>query len=292
MRIAIVSRDEATRRRAAAAFDAAPAGWSVSLHDSAPEEADVVVCGPDADIPGALRFDPAAPGDLVARIAATKPGARAVAVVGASGGVGTTTLALHLARAFARSGSVCYVERSASCGGRLRLALPEDARRWAGTDGPERSALPVPGGFRALLAPPEGTAEAVPDAARSGFERVVLDAGTAVPEDGPRVLVLVAPPSRAGMHRAGALLDAHPGRRWAVVTNRTGPGGGAGRAALEDALGRRIALQLPCSRGVRDREDEGALLPEWSRFSWGVTRLARALERQATSPDSVPRWSG
>src|SRR3989337_631755 len=100
-RIAIVSRDDGIRLRAAKAFDGAPASWSVRLFDEPPPDADVVVWGADVRAAGGadgVIFDPAESSGVVAEVAARlRRGARIYAVVGAAGGVGATSIAFHLA---------------------------------------------------------------------------------------------------------------------------------------------------------------------------------------------------
>lgn len=292
-RIAIVTRDDEIRLSAAKAFDRAPASWSVRLFEDSPPDADVVVWGPDLSADGdagGVTFDPAEPSAVVAEVAARlRRGARTYAVVGAAGGVGATSVALHLAAAIASPNETCYLEVDPGRGGLERAGLGgKEVRTWdeAGDDEDSLrlSALPLEGGFRALFAPRDRNAElgALLSRARDGFERVVVD------ED-PRVghalrdceaAVLVMTPTIACAHRAHALLESFPTVRWAVVANRTGPGGEASRARLQSVLGRRVALWLPRCPALRDAEDAGGLLSsQWSPWRARIHDLARALER-------------
>ncbi|MGH2694165.1 MAG: hypothetical protein ACRDJJ_05045 [Actinomycetota bacterium] len=288
MRVAIVSREPEVRLCAARAFEAAPLSWEVSIHDEAPSGADVVVLGPDVEgPPGALRFDPSDPAGIVAEVTeAVAEAGRVIAVMGAGGGVGATTLSLHLARELAQRTRTCLLDLDTRWGLRDRLNLPPDALTWAGADGdPSACALPVPGGFRVMLAP-RGSfdldADALISGARRAFDRVVVD----VAGHGEEALhrsdagVLVMAPTAPGARRARAVLERLPDIPWAVVVNATGPGGETMRAEMQEILGRRISTELPCTAALRDAEGEGRLFEgAWSRWQRRVARLARALQR-------------
>jgi hypothetical protein len=287
VRVAIVSREPEVRLCAARAFEAAPPSWQVSLHDEVPPEAEIVVLGPDADgPPRALRFDPSDPGRIVTEVKAVAEIGRAIAVVGAGGGVGATTLSLHLAREMALRSRTCVLDLDTRWGLRERLDLSEDALTWAGGEGdPAACALPVPGGFRVMLAPRSAVdvdPEALVSGARRAFESVIVDVS-----DGAREAlshcdagVLVMAPSAPGARRARAVLDWTPDLPWAVVVNVTGPGGETMRAEMQEILGRRISTELPCTASLRDAEGESRLLQGgWSRWQRRVARLARALQQ-------------
>ena len=158
-RIAIVAREPDLRIAAAKAFDSAPADWKVSLFDQAPSDADAtVVCG---DVVGeGIRFDPHQPDrvlDEVGRALAERVSGRSVLVVGACGGAGTTSVALHLSAALTSGDSVCYLELDRNRGARHRLGLQIDTPTWDAVGKTDesllRTALPVEGGFRVLLMP-------------------------------------------------------------------------------------------------------------------------------------------
>jgi MinD superfamily P-loop ATPase len=210
-------------------------------------------------------------------------------VIGAAGGVGATSVAFHLASAMASSAETCYLEVDPRRGGLERAGLGgKEVRTWVEVgddeDSLRLSALPLSGGFRALFAPRDRDADpsAVLGSARDRFERVVVD-------DDPRVghslsestaAVLVMTPTVASAHRGRALLESFPGMRWAVVTNRTGPGGEASRARIQNVLGRKVALWLPRCPALRDAEDAGELVrSRWSPWAARIHSLARALER-------------
>lgn len=285
--VAIVSRDAAVRTAAARAFAAAPPEWSVSLLEDDPVAADVLVRGSDLDAGDAVAFHPERPDEAVRAVGAAMARLSAsplYVVVGATGGAGTTSLALHLAAEW--GAGTCYAEVAAA-GATARLGLPEDARTWSSRDDDAAaSMLPVAGGFRVLLCPrPAPGAESFPlTAARAATSRLVLDAATdrrLAPVLGEATAgVLVTTPTRPGALAARSVLEEFPETRWAVVVNRLGPGGQIMPAALEALLGRRTSVELPCCPALRDAEDEGRLVSGgWRRWRRGVTLLARALSR-------------
>jgi len=293
LRVALVSMDPATRLAAARAFDAAPMAWSLELCAAPPPSADVVLWGPDLARDGDPVFDPGEADRLLGDIeeAARAPASSKVVVVtSASGGAGTTTVALHLAAAWP-AGTPWYVEWGSGLGGAAsRLGLAEgDTRTWADVDGTEGSlllsALPVPGGFRAVLAPTQG--ERPEDLlARTGraADVVIVDAGASSDRAsalaGATCGVVLVPPTPAAAVRARAFLDQQPTIDWALLLSRTGGGGDMTRARLSAALGRSVALELPHTPRLRDAELDGQLLTRgWSRWGSRITRLAYALER-------------
>lgn len=289
--VAVVSRDPALRIEVARAFDAAPVSWDVKLYEKPPEDADVIVATPEVDCPGALPFDPSRPEDILAAVATTtRVDGRVIVVTSASGGSGVTSVALHLAALAAHRTTACFVDLDTTWSACDRLGLPPDARTWAGADDDARTlqgnALPVAPGLRALIAPRgKGAVDRhrVAPLAAECFERVIVDAppgghiGSVLEE--AYCGVLVVPPSIPAARRAREFLDAHRDPRWAVVINRLGPGGEVTRSGLQRVIGCRIAVELPCSPSLRDREDEGRLLTaSWSRWARGLRRLYQALE--------------
>jgi hypothetical protein len=288
LHVAVVSDDPRTRLEAARAFDGAPLEWRVTLHTQAPSEADVVVLGPDASGEG-IPFDPDDPKRVIQEIESrqsTRVGA-VIAVTASSGGLGVTSLALHLAASLAPRCSVGYVDLGG--GADLRMGLqPGKYRTWAELDDEADSvrlcALPMAGGFRALFAPPEGGDIAlVMKRARQAFDIVVVDAiaeaATEVLPDADAAVLIVAP-TVPGAHRAAALLEAWPALDWALVTNRAGPGGETTGNQLAGIIQRRVTLELPCCAALRDAEDDGRLVSlRWTRYGRAVARLAQELVR-------------
>lgn len=281
LRIAAVSSDDDTRLQLARAFDRAPATWTVTLHEAPPPEADVVVCGPDAEFDDAIRFDPARPEGLIDAIGerVATVGRRAFFVVGATGGCGATTLALHLG-AIAKG---CVVEGRGD-GIRRRLDLA-DAKEWTSalaSEPLELSALPVSPGIRVLLAPVRASEpdelDRIVRLSLPTFDHVIVDGLPEASAPPGSIGVLVLPPTRPGAEAARRVLDSNASLRWAIVTNRLGPGSNLTRRALEGILDRRIAIELPCSAGLRDSEDAGRLVTSpFSPWLWQVKKLWLAL---------------
>lgn len=265
VRVALVCPDDALRMVAAKAFDDAPPEWDVYLHRSVPERADVLVAV-GCELPDSVAFDAADAAGVVdevkRRLVTSRR--RLITVVGASGGCGATSVALHLAAEALNT--TCVVASSDQLSHRLGL----DPAAVGGAP------IPVPGGFKVVTATaPERAPDLLGD-----FENVIVDAGRAAlqwPVAGGGCVLVLGPtlPSSAA---AAELLEGFPDRAWAVVTNRLGPGGETGSAELQRILGCRICLELPCSPALRDAEGECRLLPGWSLWRRRVRRLAHALE--------------
>jgi MinD superfamily P-loop ATPase len=216
-----------------------------------------------------------------------------VAVTGGGRGVGVTSVALHLAASLAKqsSSSVSLVDLDTTwqgAGARL-LRAPEDVRTWQDFDGSGSSmrlcALPMPGGFRAFFAPSRNVdppvVEALLDAAPEHFSVTVLDAPAGERPDltsRSHAMVMVVSPSLQGVHRARAALPETVGGPAAFVINRLGRGSDITNEELQQALGHRIALELPVTPALRDAEDECRLLNRpWSRWNRRIDALARQL---------------
>jgi hypothetical protein len=286
LQIAVVSDDPDIRLEAARAFDEAPASWSVTLHTTVPDDADIVVLGPDARGEG-IPFDPSKPNRLIDEIktlTAERDDA-VIAVTAASGGVGTTSLALHLAAALAPELAVGFVELAPGAGARLGLT-PGEHLTWAelddSVDSRARCFIPVAPGFRALLAPFDGDDPGLAlKRARGAFDLLIVDtppeyASETFSEADAGVVVMA--PTAPQAQRVVAALQELPDTDLAVVTNRTGPGGETTRTQLSSLLGRPIALELPCCAALRDAEDEGRLVSlKWTRYGRAVVRLANTL---------------
>jgi hypothetical protein len=286
LHIAVVSNDPDVRLEAASAFDDAPVSWSVSLHTAVPDDADLVVLGPDARGDG-IPFDPADPKRTIDEIKArtiAREGA-VIAVTSASGGVGTTSLALHLSAALAPAARVGFIELAPGVGLRLGRA-PGEHLTWGDLDESSESIarcfLPVAPGFRVLLAPEDGgDSGVVVKRARGAFDILVVDApsrSSPVAMSEADVAVLVVGPSVPQAHRARALIQDWPDLDCAVVINRLGRGGETTRAQLAELMGRPVTLELPCCPALRDAEDDGRLVSlTWTRYGRAVARLADAL---------------
>ncbi len=266
------------RMTAARAFDAAPAEWDISFSAEPDEDADVLVAV-GVSVPGALSMDPTDPEAVLDRIRdRCSQTRRVIVVIGASGGCGATSIALHLAAAW-RHGAVAVVDLHRGAPAALRLGIADDAGIDEGVD---PVVLPVAGGFRLVF--PRGRSEEVarvPEVAFEQAETAIVDAPPEALgrlETRPGRTVLVMTPSVPSAIRAARLLDSHPEQAWVPVTNRVGPGSETTRLDIERILGRRVALELPCSPGLRDAEDEATLLTSsLSPWRMRVQRLADAL---------------
>jgi len=206
-------------------------------------------------------------------------------VTSASGGVGTTSIALHLAAVLAPALRVGFIELAPGAALRLGFA-PNEHLTWADLNGSSESIarcfLPVAPGFRALLAPEDGGDPGLAlKRSRSAFDLLVVDAparsaSAALGEADAGVLVMG--PSVPQAHWARAFIEEWPDLDCAVVVNRLGRGGETTRAQLADLVGRPISLELPCSPALRDAEDDGRFVSlKWTRYGRAITRLADAL---------------
>jgi len=284
-RVALKAANESTLVQMIKAFEGAPAAWDVTVWSPSGEH-DVLVS--DERDGGHVVFDRASPGAAVAAVerVLTTSALRVAAVTGARRGTGVTTLALHLAHALARRHDVCLVDLDPTSSLRARLDLPKDARHWGTVDESVfDAALPVAGGFRILLAPLDRRGADVAQllrAASARFDRVVVDAPRS-PWLGPALslaatALLVVPPSHQGVAAARETFEQQPTASWACIVNRLGAGGEMTRTSVARQLGRSVAIELPTSPFLRDREDEHRLLAEtWSRYYRRVARLAAAL---------------
>jgi MinD-like ATPase involved in chromosome partitioning or flagellar assembly len=293
-KVALVDEDPEMRLEMTKAFEDAPAAWDVSVGTEVPAGSISVglADGPDqVDV----TFDPDRPAASVQAVEELIGGrllGNVSVITAPSGGTGVTTVALHLAAHLARRASTCLIDLDVRWGGVAeRLGFAEErTKTWADVgstpDSLRLAAIPVPGGFRALLAPKGGECDvaSVIRRAAEGFERVVIDAPADSPltEDALSVApagVLVAPATPGGVRRAADLLDAHPGLRWAVLLNRLGGGGELSARALTRKW-ERAAIELPCAPSLRDVAEKNELLQTmWSRWHRRVGALARALEK-------------
>jgi Mrp family chromosome partitioning ATPase len=284
LHVALVSRDDWVRAQMAAAFDAAPASWKVTIHEE-PVPADAVVHGPDIGSASGILFDPTHPESAFERIRdMTSMEAPVIPVTSTRGGTGATSVALHLAAAAAQSRRVCLIDLDLTWGIEWRLGFDE-IRKWRPGEDVMEASIPVKGGFR-VVAPDLGTSEALEDLlerAVGAFDVVVADAPEGIGLDATlarsSVGVLVVQATIPGARRAATFCARQHGIKWAVVANRLGGGGETTLEGLRRISGRRIALELPCTPSLRDAEDKGGVLPlRWSRWSRRIDSLARALQ--------------
>jgi MinD-like ATPase involved in chromosome partitioning or flagellar assembly len=287
-KVAIVGRDPEQRLAAVRAFDDAPAEWNIAIFESAPASADVLVGCPDSADRVDIRFDPGRPAQViedVAQFLSRSTAGRVIGVTSASGGVGVTSIALHLAAAY-RPLDSCYLATDPDPGVTARLNLPKDRPTWGEVKDAESlmsAAVPIAPGFRALLAPAQPSSEQLKKVVvlcRSAYDRVVIDISSQKSwfSDSSDRCVVVATPTRPSMHRTRLWLRRQQLHSIALIANRLGPGSELTRSRLQAVAGTRIIMELPCTPALRDREDEGKLLlSAWYRYWRRIRTLARAL---------------
>jgi Flp pilus assembly CpaE family ATPase len=141
--------------------------------------------------------------------------------------------------------------------------------------------------------------EAVLDAARTGYEAVVVDTGPLF--DGPMIaaldrsdqLLLVCTPEVTSLKNVRIGLETidrlgFPRDRVLIVANRIGASGGIVLREMEDALGVEIAFELPDDPGVPaavNRAIPSVLSDEKGRFAKAVSELATSLFAEPAVPE-------
>jgi pilus assembly protein CpaE len=141
--------------------------------------------------------------------------------------------------------------------------------------------------------------EAVLDAARSGYEAVVVDTGPLF--DGPMIaaldrcdqLLLVCTPEVTSLKNVRIGLETidrlgFPRDRVLIVANRIGASGGIVMREMEDALGVEIGFELPDDPGVPaavNRAIPAVLSDEKGRFARAVSELATSLFAEPAVPE-------
>lgn len=222
--------------------------------------------------------------DHLSRSRAPGPGGLVLGVTGGCGGAGATTAAIWIAQAAAGMGArVLLVDGDPWAGG-LELALAAEecpGLRWPdlaearGSVDPAQLAesLPVAGGFSFLSWPasreqpvPVGAATVlgVLDAARRGYELVVVDIGRreeplqSFAWDCDRIMMVVPSQLRAAVAAVRMLQDFPPVE--ATVLLRGNPGAALDGPLLEDAIGLPVLGRLPELRGVAAATELGRLL--------------------------------
>jgi pilus assembly protein CpaE len=234
-----------------------------------------------------------------------------IAVYGPRGGVGATFLAPHLAAAIARRGRRCLLVDLDLAFADLTVALgvsPEEEVRTiadAVSFAEELTArhldgmlLEHPNDFRALLAPPEGSARAtageiglVLEAARGCCEVMVLHVPRGMDEVirlalrlADRIAVVLGLDVLSFRAAKRALDEVGVGERCEFVVNRPGRSEIA-TGDVERVFGRAAIAVIPFARGVAAAQDRGRLMPARSRVGRAVDRLAgRLLEGLEEEP--------
>jgi pilus assembly protein CpaE len=241
-----------------------------------------------------------------------------VTVFSPKGGSGKTVLATNIAAATARAGiHTLLVDFDLQFGdAALMLAVSpratiSDMAGSAGDVDIEKLNAFVNSDARndlALLAAPrrpeeaeivrQSDLEAVLDAARNGYEAIVVDTGPLF--DGPMIaaldrsdqLILVCNPEVTSLKNVRIGLETidrlgFPRDRVLIVANRIGASGGIVMREMEDALGVEIGFELPDDPGVPaavNRAIPSVLSDEKGRFSKAVSELATSLFAESALP--------
>jgi len=237
-------------------------------------------------VPGALR--------RAASSREAAPGSgKVVAIAGARGGIGTTTLAVALCARIADAVLLDLDRVEAAVGA---FARDEPVRTLDGLGGAlsdlDAEALvsalvPVAGGGRALAASPgpEPSRDAVDGllrAAREATRVTIVDAGRAAGEGARAALasadvrVLVVGNDVASVRGARPILDRVPAR-WSLVVRRTRRTGVALRD-LSAALGVPPTVVIPSDASLSRAADLGRLPVRPTKAMRAAGRLARAIE--------------
>ncbi|MFI2565761.1 septum site-determining protein Ssd [Paenarthrobacter sp. NPDC018779] len=230
---------------------------------------------------------------------APDPGGTVLGIVGGHGGAGATTTAIWLAQAAAGLGTSTLLIDGDPWGGGLELGITDQdlpGLRWPdftatrGSIDPNqfRESLPVAGGFTFLswpgardAVPPPDTASvaAVLDAARRGYELVVVDIGRSVEAlrsfawDCDKMFLLTTPHLKSAVAASRTLNELAPGDTALLVRGGAAPSVDA--QVIADSLGLPLAGTVPALRGVAGATELGRLLDMGQRRP--VTRFAEAL---------------
>ncbi|TLM84367.1 hypothetical protein FDW83_06480 [Pseudarthrobacter sp. NamE2] len=229
--------------------------------------------------------------DYLSRSRSPEAGGLVLGVTGGCGGAGATTAAVWIAQAAAGLGvRVLLVDGDPWGGGvELAIAAEEDpGLRWPdlaearGSIDPVQlsDSLPVAGGFSFLSWPANrepsvpvaaATSTGVLDAARRGYELVVVDIGRrseplqAFAWDCDRILVVVPAQLKAAVAAARLLQEFPPVEAALLVRGK--PGSALDGSLLSEAIGLPVQGRVPELRGVPAAMESGRLLDLGNRRS-------------------------
>ena len=222
--------------------------------------------------------------DHLSRSRSPAPGGLVLGVIGGCGGAGATTAAIWIAQAAAGLGARVLLVDGDRWGGGLELALAAEdgpGLRWpdlaeaSGSIDPQQlsDSLPVAGGFSFLSWPATreqplpvaaGAAAGVLDAARRGYELVVVDVGRGaeplhtVVWDCDRILVVVPAQLKAAVAAVRLLQELPPVEAGLLVRGR--PGSALDSSLIADAVGVPVQGRIPELRAVTAATESGRLL--------------------------------
>lgn len=222
--------------------------------------------------------------DHLSRSRSPGPGGLVLGVIGGCGGAGATTAAIWIAQAAAGLGARVLLVDGDPWGGGLELALAAEESpglRWPdlaearGSIDPLQlsDSLPVAGGFSflswpATREPPAAVAAAaaagVLDAARRGYELVVVDVGRGaeplhtVAWDCDRILLVVRAQLKAAVAAVRLLQELPPVEGALLVRGRTGAA--LDSSLIAEAVGLPVQGRIPELRAVAGAMESGRLL--------------------------------
>ena len=222
--------------------------------------------------------------EYLSRSRAPEAGGLVLGVTGGCGGAGATTAAIWIAQAAAGLGIRVLLVDGDPWGGGLELALAAEETpglRWpdlseaSGSIDAEQlsDALPIAGGFSFLSWPGSrerpapvdaATTGGVLDAARRGYELVVVDIGRgteplhAYAWDCDRILVVVPAQLKAAVASARLLQELPPVEAALLVRGKAGAA--LDGALIADAVGLPVHGRVPELRGVGAAVENGRLL--------------------------------
>ena len=234
-------------------------------------------------------------------------GGTVTGIVGGCGGAGSSTAAIWLAQAAASEGVSTLLIDGDPWGGGLELAVtdePVPGLRWPDFQesrgsidpGQFRDSLPTAGGFTYLSwpgtrervqSPDAGAVAAIMDAARRGFELIIVDLGRngegmgRLAWDCDKLLLLTTPHLRSAVASARVLDELPPVHTGLLVRgNNSSP---VDPSFLADSLGIPLVGLVPEVRGTAAGTEQGRLLElgrrkDVSRFAADVLELNGALQ--------------
>ena len=222
--------------------------------------------------------------DHLSRSKSPGPGGLVLGVTGGCGGAGATTAAVWIAQAAAGLGVRVLLVDGDPWGGGLELAIAAEENpglRWPdlaearGSIDPAQlsDSLPIAGGFSFLSWPASrdqpapvaaATTVGVLDAARRGYELVVVDIGRrteplqAFAWDCDRILLVVPAQLKAAVAAVRLLQEFPPVEAALLVRGK--PGAALDGSLLSEAIGLPVQGRVPELRGVAAATESGRLL--------------------------------
>jgi secretion/DNA translocation related CpaE-like protein len=222
--------------------------------------------------------------DHLSRSRSPGPGGLILGITGGCGGAGATTAAIWIAQAAAAMGARVLLVDGDPWGGGLELAIAAEEApglRWPDLSeargsidpGQLSDSLPVSGGFSFLSWPASreqpvpvaaATTTGVLDAARRGYELVVVDIGRGTGPlqsyawDCDRIMMVVPAQLKAAVAAVRLLQEFPPIEAALLVRGR--PGAALDGSLISEAIGLPVQGRVPELRGVSAAMESGRLL--------------------------------